>query len=979
MIAEDENLLQSLDPDSNFFSTFNPINDCKYYTVSDFNSVLHNQIFSVLNFNIRSFNANSLIFESFLQTITLPFDCIILTETWNHHNNFDLCNLDNFNCIHTFRTSSRGGGVSIFCREIYFHIRLDQFCLCEPHIETCAAQIIVKHEKYFILAVYRPPAGNFAEFLLSLETILSNISATSKIILAGDFNVNLTDLNNTTVTSLTSALSSFYLLPLISKPTRFPAGTLNSPPSTIDHIWSNAHSNYLSGIINFDGTDHLPTFSIFKGTSNNNNLQNMKKIQIRPYNVENFTKLKSKLLSTDWNTLLNFNCAETCFNHFSNILNKIYCDCFPLKTKFLSNKRLEKPWLNSEIKHLIDLKSNYFKNFRLGLISKETNNRTKNYVNNCIRKAKNTYYNHALNFYKNNSKKSWETIRQIIGKKKTRNEIIRLLDGDDLLTDRQDIANSFANFFSNIGRNLDNDLATHEGNPTSNINYNPRSFFIFPVTPIECEIIISNLKETKTHIDEFPIKLFKSVKSLISDPLCKIINSSFSSGHFPEKLKIARITPIHKQGDPENASNYRPISSLSYLSKIYERCMTNRLINFFEKFSLFTKSQFGFLKHKSTQDAILYLLDAIHDSLNNKNFHINISIDLKKAFDTVNHQILLNKLELYGVRGLGLDWIRNYLLNRQSYVRLDDSNSERHITNIGVPQGSIIGPFLFLIYINDLPNISNTLKSTLFADDTTFSFSHKDYSTMVTTLNSELTQVKNWTCINRLTLNTNKTELILFANRPFDLDDSTIQLGDSIISYVDSCKFLGVKIDNKLNFNHHINYILGKISRSAGILYRIRDSLTQAARLTFYYSFVYPYISYNIVAWGGTNKVHLKPLNIQHKRIIRTISNAGFLEHTSPLFSQLRILKLDDIYKFNLLLLTHKRVYTGSFNIQHSINTRHRNLAVPEFQRLTKTQQSSKFMGPYLWNTLPLEIKNLQNFTSFKIKLKRYFLSKYAE
>ena len=627
---------------------------------------------------------------------------------------------------------------------------------------------------------------------------------------------------------------------------------------------------------------------------------------------------------------------------------------------------------------MLNLKSSYFKNFRYGLISKATNNRIKNRVNRAVTNAKNKFYEDSFRNNSSNPKKSWDIIKKLTGQNLSRKNIEEILIRGENVKDHETMANSFIEFFTSVAQSLDTDLGPSSSNPLKFIKRNNRSFFLFPLTECECLKLIKKLKNTKTPIDQISVKIFKLISNLVVYPLCKVINLSFTAGIFPQILKLARITPVFKKGSKNEISNYRPISSLHFISKIYERAMANRVTSFFQKYSLFSSSQFGFLKNKSTTDALIHLTDHIYQALNVKNHHISILLDLKKAFDTVNISILAKKLDMYGVRGLPLEWIRSFLTDRESYAFVNSAASEIKTNSLGLPQGSIISPLLFLIYINDLPCVTNKLHCTLFADDTTFSFAHHDSNALTSTLNSELSNVTDWLHSNRLTLNIPKTELLLHSNRRQAFTNQVVLLNGQDIPFSNCSTFLGTIIDENLNFSPHIGHILQKISRNSGILYRIKDQLTTAVRINFYYSFIFPYLTYSVIVWGSTFDTHLKPLVTAQKRVIRTIANAGYRDHTTPLFRQFNLLKFKDIYSYFAVLHTRKNMLSGFYAPHHNLNTRNRNLLNPPFQRLASAQRSIAFAGPQLWNTLPSELKDIENINCFKKNLKTYLVSMYA-
>ena len=246
------------------------------------------------------------------------------------------------------------------------------------------------------------------------------------------------------------------------------------------------------------------------------------------------------------------------------------------------------------------------------------------------------------------------------------------------------------------------------------------------------------------------------------------------------------------------------------------------------------------------------LTEDIYSAIDERLHFLAAIIDIKKAFDCVNHNILLLKLERYGVRGIPLTWITSYLNDRKCYVELGPYKARMNTFNIGVPQGSILGPLLFLIYVNNLTKFSCSMKTQLFADDTIVFNTGTDIDTLIESTNDELTKLNDWTRANKLTIHPGKTKLLIVSNRMTTNQDLSIQFLDTEIHRTNCCKYLGVHLDSKLNFKDHIQYINSKISKHTGILYKIRDNLPLKTRLDYYYAFIYPYLTYNIIIWGST-------------------------------------------------------------------------------------------------------------------------------
>ena len=479
--------------------------------------------------------------------------------------------------------------------------------------------------------------------------------------------------------------------------------------------------------------------------------------------------------------------------------------------------------------------------------------------------------------------------------------------------------------------------------------------------------------------------IIKENSILLSQPICIIFNNIVTQGLYPDHLKIACITALFKSGDKLNPNNYRPISSLSTLNKIFEKLLYARLSNYFEQNDLFVDNQYGFRKNKSTSDAVNDFLNNAYESINDKKFLGAVFLDLSKAFDTVPHDILLRKLEHYGVRGVALRLFESYLSNRKQFVAADGVQSSTLNVTIGVPQGSVLGPLLFLVYINDLPRSTTKLKSILFADDTTLYTSHENALNLANTLSEELLKVSKWLIDNCLTLNISKTYYVVFGLR-YVPNNASVSIGQHVLDKQRNGKFLGVILDDKLTFKDHISHVTSKISKVSGILFKLKHSFPLEIIRKLYLTLLYPYLNYCILAWGSASQTLLNPILMIQKRIVRVLTDSDFLAHTNPLFKSQRILKFCDLYKFHCQLFMYKTMLSNryplfrekilSIQTAHPYSTRSELLKIP-YCRVNTSKQMLLYQCITNWNTLPVSVKEKSTVESFKKACKIFHLDSY--
>jgi hypothetical protein len=518
-----------------------------------------------------------------------------------------------------------------------------------------------------------------------------------------------------------------------------------------------------------------------------------------------------------------------------------------------------------------------------------------------------------------------------------------------------------------------------------------------PTDPNEILTIIKSLKPKKScSNDNLSAIILKSISECVSEPISIIINKSIESGTVPELMKTAKVIPIHKAKAKDNVSNYRPISILPTISKILEKVIHRRLYSFLQNSNTFYANQYGFRHKHSTSHAITKLISDIIHNMDKKKPTLSVFLDLSKAFDTINHDILLSKLEFYGIRGIALSWFKSYLSNRKQYVSYNGVQSKPLNMNCGVPQGSVLGPLLFIIYTNDLPDCINHATTILFADDTTIYESSADLNYLYSSMKNNLSRLTDWFRGNKLSLNVSKTNYMVFSNLTKNPSELHLQINDQLIEKAGCTKFLGIHIDDKLKWDIHISKIKSRLSSSLYAINKIKHFAPINILTTLYYSMVYPYLNYGITQWGATFKAHINKLNIMQKKIIRAIAGAKYNAHTNGIYHKLGILKLEDIYKLNVgkYMLSYMKdelpspilnMYILAKNDETYQTRQNANFKIkPQSRRTVLASQSIEHVGPQIWNSIPNNIYTYNNTetlitsSGFASRYKRVLLGGYG-
>jgi len=908
----------------------------------------NNQDMKQKNNNLTILNANVQCIHNKINRINLILqnlnpDVVCISEHWASEENIETIHISNYEMrAHFCRKQYIHGGVAILTKQTMLSkpIKVDKYSI-EKEVEICGIRLPELHS--IVVAVYRSPQGSEELFLENVNKVLEKLTKTYKkynIFFIGDYNINI--LQNTNATKeLLEVMAQNGLHPAFNEPSRI----TSISQTCIDNIFVNIPSESYSGqTINLHLADHLGQLISVASIKPEKRKNFVRK---RAMKKDNISKFKTYLDTIDWNIIYNPELtAEEAYNVFHECLIKGLDTTCPIEIKKATIQQHHH--INSEalqrIKNQLDALHTIIvatKKYHLLEAYKNLKTKYNEEVDKEIRLINSKYIQEA----ENKMKATWDVIRRETGKNKTKQEIITELT-----------ANDFNLYFTTIGKPLLEENGSKNAKEYIH-NTITNTIFISSITPEEVWKIIKNLKDKSCKdIYDLSSSLLKQINENICIPLCYLINKCFNEGTFPTLLKKARVIPIYKKGEANQCNNYRPISILPVVSKVFEIVLKTRLVNFLEKYQQMTPNQHGYRTNKSTITALAEVLQDILNAFDKMEYAQVVFCDLSKAFDSVDHKILLQKIQSYGIRGKAHDILASYLQGREQAVQWNDTVSEWRLIDVGVPQGSVVGPILFLLYLNDVVDGVTSGSTCLFADDTTFLNTDKQIEVLRNKTSQTIEEATKWFSSNNLKMNTEKTQILtLFTTKNNNLQSQNI-------------KFLGIQLSETLTWGNHITELRKKLNKSIYRLKVIKNNTTYEATKTTYHSDFHSIASYGILIWGASPE--MEAIFILQKKAIRILEGAHWHDTCKPLFKKTKILTLPSVFILTSLMYVHQNQNNFPKNSHyHSYETRRGNDLAIQYHRVKKAQHSTNHLGIKLYNKLPSQIREL-NSKDFKKAIK---------
>lgn len=878
-----------------------------------------------------------------------------------------------------------GGGVCVYLRNsINYKRRTD---LEDSNLEMIVLEISKPNSKPFLITTwYRPPKSSL-ELFDKFELFLNKVDGKFKeIYILGDLNCNFQSNPPENHTKhIMNLMINYQLTQIITNSTR--VSSISN--SLIDVFITNSSESIISsGVYPLSISDHDLIYAIRKI-----GIPKGKPRYIECRNFKNFDEKQftSSLKSTKWPLINEFDDINKACDAWKSVFLEIIDKHAPCRSFRVRNKPC--PWINSELKQKMFARDSLKKKAMLA------NNpeiwlayrRQRNVVSSEIKKVKKQYFQSEINANRGNPKETWKILNDAMGRKFENTEINKLSTslGQDM-TESVDIANYFNSHFVEIGPKLASNVPTISGRKPDDFMTKVASKFNFQkiYTKDVIKLIEKlNLRKASGH-DKISNKLLKLAGPYICQSLTDLFNLSIELKSFASDWKIAKVFPLHKSGERDDANNYRPISVLSTIARLFERLMYDQLYSYLTEYDLIDTRQSGFRSLHSTLTALLDMSNQWCFNIDRGMVNGVIFLDLKKAFDTIDHEILLMKLAYYGIDDQSLMWFRSYLNDRQQVCHVNGVYSRKDFITCGVPQGSILGPVLFLLYINDLPKCLGHSIARLFADDTNVTFTGCNIESIQEQMTSDLNNIFQWLCSNKLTLNVLKTDFMLIGSRQklSALEDSIVlSANDVALSKVRSVKCLGVDIDENITWETHIQSIRLKVSRNIAALRKVKKIFNRGNLVSLYRALIEPYFIYCSIVWDNINETLDKQLQILQNRAARIITGAPLLKSSSLILAELSWMNIKEMREKQKAILMYKIVHglapdylTEMFTFSSSLNDyslrqSKLNLELP-VNRTDYYNSSFAFTGAKLWNSLPDELKQEPSLKRF-IKRLEHLLS----
>lgn len=931
-------------------------------------SPVGNGNFSVIHVNIRSLAKYWDQFKIIMDGVEGFVDAIILTEINVTDDQVRLFQLNGYHNFFNTRQTGRGGGIAVYIRNVWSASTIDIPFL---YAETLALNVHSAVTSITVLSVYRPPSNSVTQFLDELHEVLLGIDSAGQICLVGDFNIDILSPSRSIVCDYLNTLAHFGLESCIQTPTREELLGSRLVSSCIDHINIRVHDGEIrSAVILEKLADHYFTAcQLIINPANTSAGMKSRQISIIDQN-----KLDSLIASFDWDDLLRSVNVCDLYAAFAQLLTSFRNKSERIIT--VKKRKPEQAWLNNNILEAIKYKDFLWSRVRHSpgnALFKIEFKIARNKVNALIRSAKRAHYKKQFAESRFNMKKTWSLTNELRGAVSKR-------CGQESLTEAfpsnaKKIAEAFNNFFvrfSGAERSTNDSVLTFRESTVAS------AFLPSLVEPELRSLLFSLNCNLSPGFDGIRIGDLRRNFDVLKAVLLSLLNNIIESGVVPEPLKRALVRPLYKGGARGEVESYRPISILSGISKILEKHLFVTMTSFLDKFDLLSPCQHGFMAGRGTQTLLDDFADFVYSSFENNQYTCALFLDVSKAFDTINHKILCYKLEKIGFRGPFLRLLTNFLSERSQAVAVDDVLSGIVSVKSGVPQGSILSPLLFNLYVNDLSKAVSNCQIFQYADDTVLLSRHIYYADAVNLLQYDSLNVMNWFRYNLIEVNATKTKLICFRNPlknislniPLYLHTSFCVSCTCVpVEYVSTVKYLGVFFDSDLSWNTHMSHICKRLRSVACCLYRLKNLLPFSVRKLIVHGLAYSILRYGISVFAHCSELWRSKVDAILKSILKSVCYGSSIPPNASLFSALQLPSFQALFMETVVL---RYYWSDAFK---TINKSDRSLRhVLRFQiprcRTRYGDSMRRSYVPRVFNSLPVSCLNLESKVALKSALR---------